>query len=64
MEFGASREAVLSRKTMLMIGMVLGSTVGSAIPMLWGSDLFSITSVALGFVGGIAGIWLVYSMTG
>jgi len=53
----------MSRKTMLMIGMVLGSTAGSAAPMLWGADAFSMWSIFLGLLGGVVGIWLAYKMT-
>ena len=58
-----SRRDVLSRKTMLMIGMVVGSTAGSAAPALWGADLFSLWSIFLGLLGGVAGIWFAYKMT-
>jgi hypothetical protein len=53
----------MSRKTMIMLGMFLGSSAGSSIPMLWGSGWLSISSVVLGLVGGIAGIWAAYKMT-
>jgi len=39
------------------MGLAIGSTVGSIIPNLWGADMFSFSSVILGAVGGIAGIW-------
>ena len=48
---------------MLMIGMVVGSSAGSAVPMLWGGDWFSLASILFSFLGGIAGIWLAYKMT-
>lgn len=53
----------MSRKTMIMIGMVVGSTAGSAVPMLWGADWFSLASILFSFLGGVAGIWLAYKMT-
>jgi len=40
-----------------MIGMVIGSTVGGYVPTLWGTDLFSISSILGSLIGGILGIW-------
>jgi uncharacterized membrane protein YeaQ/YmgE (transglycosylase-associated protein family) len=53
----------MSRKTLIMIGMVVGSTAGSFLPALWGGGLLSLASVLLGGVGGVAGIWIAYRMT-
>lgn len=47
----------MKAKTLIMIGMVVGSTLGGYLPALWGAGGFSIASVILGMVGGIAGIW-------
>jgi hypothetical protein len=46
-----------------MICMVVGSTFGSWIPSLWGAGWLSISSVLLGAVGGIAGIWAGYKIS-
>ncbi len=51
-----------STKTFIWVGMIVGSTVGSFIPALWGDSLFSVTSIFLGTVGGVLGIWLGYRM--
>jgi hypothetical protein len=53
----------MNRKAMIMFGMALGSTAGSSLPMLWGSGWLSLSSVILGLLGGIAGIWAAYKMT-
>jgi len=45
-------------KKFVILGMVLGSWAGSYIPVLWGGDLFSMTSILLGAAGGFAGIWV------
>ena len=43
---------------MITLGVTIGSTVGALLPQLWGdSDFLSLSSMALGFVGGIIGIW-------
>jgi hypothetical protein len=50
----------MSRKTLIWIGLTVGSAVGGYLPALWGGNLISLTSVALSAVGGIVGIWLGY----
>lgn len=48
----------MSRKTLIWIGMGIGSTVGSLIPALWGdAALISLSSILLSAAGGILGIW-------
>ena len=38
--------------------MTVGSAVGGYLPVLWGGDLLSFSSLILSGVGGILGIWL------
>jgi hypothetical protein len=53
----------MSRKTLIWIGLGIGSTVGSVIPALWGSSaIFSMSSIILSAVGGIIGIWAGWKM--
>jgi hypothetical protein len=47
----------MSPKSIIMIAMVFGSTLGSCIPLLWGGSCFSFMAVVLGGIGGMAGIW-------
>ena len=48
-------------KMLITTGAVIGGIAGAYLPMLWGdNDLFSGTSIILGTVGGIVGIWLGY----
>jgi hypothetical protein len=47
----------MKAKTLIMIGMVVGSTIGGYVPALWGAGAFSLASVLLGAVGGLLGIW-------
>jgi hypothetical protein len=35
-----------------------GMTVGSLVPALWGASSFSMASLLLSVVGGIAGVWV------
>jgi hypothetical protein len=48
-------------KSTIMISMVIGSIIGSYIPVLWGS-FFSLSSIFLGAVGGFLGIWIGYKL--
>lgn len=40
-----------------MFGMVVGSTVGSYVPSLWGAGWLSFASIVGSGIGGILGIW-------
>ncbi len=53
----------MSMKTNVMIGMVVGSTLGSYLPTLWGASLFSYWSVIMTAVGGFAGIYIGYKLS-
>ena len=52
----------MDRKKLIWLGLAAGSIVGSSIPALWGSSLFSLTSSFLSAIGGLAGIWLGYRL--
>ena len=51
---------MLSKKTLIWIGLTVGSAIGGYLPVLWGGDLISFSSVVLSAGGGIVGIWLGY----
>jgi hypothetical protein len=48
----------MGRKSLVWIGMAVGSALGGYLPALWGGDLLSFSSLILSAVGGILGIWL------
>ena len=50
-------------KALVFAGMFIGSTLGGLIPEIWGADAFSVWSIILGAVGGLAGIWAVYRIS-
>ncbi len=52
----------MSSKSLIWIGMTVGSFIGSSIPMLWGDSMFSMTSVLLTAAGGFFGIWAGYKL--
>jgi hypothetical protein len=43
--------------------MIVGSTVGGFVPMLWGAGALSFSSIIWGSVGAIAGIWLAFKIS-
>ena len=53
----------MSRKTMIMIGMIIGSVAGGYLPGLFGADGFSLASLLGSGVGGILGIWIAFQLT-
>jgi len=53
----------MNSKSLIMIGLVVGSTLGSYIPTLWGAGWLSIASVLVGGIGGLLGIWAGYKVS-
>ncbi len=49
-------------RSLIWIGMVVGSTVGGFLPLLWGGDLLSFSGLFGSGAGGILGIWLGYKV--
>jgi len=47
----------MSPKSLIWIGVFVGSTIGGFIPSLWGDNFLSVSSIILSTIGGIAGIW-------
>lgn len=50
----------MSKKSLIWIAMMVGSTAGGFLPLLWGGDVISFAGVILSTVGGFAGIWFGY----
>jgi hypothetical protein len=48
------------QKTLIFTGMIIGLYIGSAIPLLWGGSLFSMSSVLLSGLGAFVGIYFAY----
>ena len=53
----------MNQKSLVWIGSIVGSTIGGAIPMLWGDDAFSMSSVFCGAIGAILGIYLAFKLS-
>lgn len=47
---------------MVWLGFFIGSTIGSFIPLIWGADMFSFSSIIFGALGGIAGIYVFWKL--
>jgi len=52
----------MNSKTLVWVGMAVGSTIGGFIPALWGDSMFSISSMFFGSVGAIVGIYFGYKL--
>ncbi len=52
----------MESKKLIWFGVAVGSAIGGYLPLLWGGNLFSFTSIILTAVGGIAGIWVGYKL--
>ncbi|MBX4181671.1 hypothetical protein KW807_02290 [Candidatus Parcubacteria bacterium] len=53
----------MENKRLIWLGAAIGSTIGSYVPTLWGAGMVSFSSVILGGVGGIVGIYIFYKIT-
>jgi hypothetical protein len=52
----------MSRKTFIWLFMFIGSGLGGYIPNLWDAGMFSMSSVFLTALGGLAGIWFGFKL--
>ncbi len=50
----------MTLKKWVWLGMLVGSSVGGFVPMIWGDSALSVSGFILSFVGGIGGIWAGY----
>lgn len=50
-------------KKIIWIFLFIGSTIGSFIPLLWGEDMASLSSILFTGIGGFIGIWIGFKMT-
>jgi len=52
----------MQTKTFVWLGLFIGSTIGSFVPMIWGGDMLSFSSIIFGGLGGIAGIIIFFKL--
>lgn len=48
---------IMSAKSLIWIGVFVGTTAGGALPILWGGSTFSYSSIIFSTIGGLLGIW-------
>ncbi|MDE2213127.1 MAG: hypothetical protein KGJ34_01150 [Patescibacteria group bacterium] len=53
----------MESRTLIWIGLFVGSTIGGLIPELWGAGMFSMSSLFLSGAGAIAGIWVGFKVS-
>lgn len=53
----------MNSKTFVLIGTIVGSTLGSLVPLLWGDGVFSFSSIFFSAVGAIVGIYYGYKLS-
>lgn len=49
-------------KKIIILGMLFGSIIGGYIPTIFGANVFSMSSVIGGAIGGLLGIWLSFKL--
>jgi hypothetical protein len=55
-------ETIMSRKKLIMLGMVVGSIAGGYLPALFGFDGLMVSLLG-SFIGGIIGVWVGYKFS-
>lgn len=53
----------MSRKSLVILGMIIGSLIGGYIPVIFGAGLLSYSSVLGNGLGGIIGVLIAYKLT-
>lgn len=53
----------MSSKTLVFLGMTVGSIIGGYLPSLFGVDIFSYISIITSGIGAILGIWIGYKLS-
>ena len=51
-------------RKLIWLGMIVGSTIGGVIPLLWGAELLSLSGLLFSAVGAIGGAFVAFKMTG
>jgi len=53
----------MNAKSLIWIGVLVGSTLGSMVPLIWGAGMLSISSIFWSTIGGLAGIYLGFKLS-
>ena len=50
-------------RKLIWLGMLVGSTLGGFVPLLWGDSALSLAAVLWSAIGAFLGIWLGYKLS-
>jgi hypothetical protein len=53
----------MNPKQIILVLTIVGGTIGSFIPLIWGDSLLSFSSVIFTAIGGFAGLYIGYKST-
>jgi uncharacterized membrane protein YeaQ/YmgE (transglycosylase-associated protein family) len=53
----------MQSRSLIWMGVFVGSTIGGLIPELWGDGMFPYSSVLLSEVGALVGLWIGFKMS-
>ena len=53
----------MSLRQLTLGGALVGSTLGSFAPLLWGGEVMSMASIVASTIGGCVGIWAGYRLS-
>jgi hypothetical protein len=51
-------------RRVVWLSIAVGMTVGGLLPEVWGGSALGVASLALGTIGGVAGLWFAAKLTG
>jgi uncharacterized membrane protein YeaQ/YmgE (transglycosylase-associated protein family) len=49
-------------RILIWVAILIGSTIGGAIPELWGVGMFSYPSLLLSSIGALVGLWIAFKV--
>jgi predicted MFS family arabinose efflux permease len=49
-------------RALFWVAILIGSTIGGAVPELWGADMLSFTSLLLSGIGALVGLWIAFKI--
>ncbi|MCX6716115.1 MAG: hypothetical protein NT077_03815 [Candidatus Taylorbacteria bacterium] len=53
----------MNSKTLIWIGVFIGGTIGGYIPIIFGADGLSFTSIICSGIGSLVGIWVGFKLS-
>jgi predicted MFS family arabinose efflux permease len=59
---GSKQDSLVRSRAFIWLAIFIGSTIGGAVPELWGGEMLSYTSLLLSGIGGLIGLWIVIKM--